>query len=261
MTIAVDPSDATRLYFGGVSLARGIVSGSASSYSIAVTSIGSDVHPDIHRLIVRTDATDEMWVACDGGVFRSTNASGAATFQHRNTGLATMTCTYIDHHPTEPAVLFSGVQDNGTLRFTGEEAWLHSDDGDGGANVVNWNDPYKIIRSYIYGTLFRTTDGGRSPASWGPVSPGSSGALFYPPLVGTPRNTAAPSEANIIATGASRTWFSAGLRRQLVDAGRCGSQRHRLGACVRERGGAVRRNDDGTGLRYARPGAPGAPES
>jgi hypothetical protein len=209
MSVAVDPSDVTRLYFGGVSMARGIVSGSGSSYSMAVTNIGADVHPDIHRLVVRADATNEMWVASDGGVFRSTNASGAATFQHRNTGLSTMTCTYIDHHPTEPAVLFSGVQDNGTLRFTGEEVWFHSADGDGGANVVNWNDPYKVIRSYVYGTLYRTTDGGQSPGSWSAASPGSSGALFYPPLVGTPRNTAAPGEADIIATGASRTWFSA----------------------------------------------------
>ena len=211
-SIAVDPTDVTRLYFGGIKLARGVVSssggGAALTYSLAVTSIGSDVHPDIHRLVVRDDAPDELWVACDGGVFRSINAPTAATFQARNTGLATMTCTYIDQHPTEAAVMFVGAQDNGTLRYTGEEAWLHSDDGDGGANVVNWNDPYKIIRSYIDGFLYRTSDGGQQPASWSDASPLAGGALFYPPLVGTPPNPASPADADIIALGASSTWFS-----------------------------------------------------
>jgi hypothetical protein len=212
MSIAVDPADATRLYFGGTSLARGIVSSSGAgptlAYSLAVTSIGGDVHPDIHRLVVRQDASSEVWVATDGGVFRTTDGPGAAAFAPRNTGLSTMTCTYLDHHPTEAAVIFCGAQDNGTLRYTGEEAWLHSADGDGGANVVNWNDPYKVIRSYIYGTLYRTTDGGESTGSWSYISPGASGALFYPPLVGTPRNVASPADAEIIAMGASRTWFS-----------------------------------------------------
>ena len=47
-------------------------------------------------------------------------------------------------HPTEDAVLFSGTQDNGGVRFTGEKAWLYSSGGDAGYAVINWNDPCQV---------------------------------------------------------------------------------------------------------------------
>ena len=216
--LAVDPSDITRIYIGayggaggGANIRRAIVSstgsGASLTYSGALTLLGGNVHPDVHKVYVRSDASDELWIACDGGAFRTTTASGTATFEARNTGLSTALCTYLDNHPTEAAVVFCGAQDNGTLRYTGEEAWLHSADGDGGAVVVNWNDPYKIIRTYVYGTLHRATDGGVGPGSWTVASPAASGALFYPPLVGAPPDATA-AHADRIAMGADRTWFS-----------------------------------------------------
>jgi hypothetical protein len=221
--IAVDPVNVGLIFIGaygggssgGASLFRGTVtstgSGSTLAYSFTSTApatFGGSVHPDVHRVVVRPDAGNELWVACDGGVFRTTDADGAAAFQSANVDLSTMTCTYLDQHPTEAAVIFCGAQDNGTLRYTGEEAWLHSADGDGGAVVVNWNNPYEVVRTYVYGTLDRTTDGGQSPGSWSDVSPGASGALFYPPLVGTPPDPSTPANANRIAMGADRPWFS-----------------------------------------------------
>ena len=217
--IAVDPTDVTRIFIGAYSngasgdarIFRGAVTSSGAgaglTYTYTGTDIGSGVHPDVHRVVVRSDAASEMWVACDGGIFRTTSADAATSFESKNVGLMTMTCTYLDHHPTEAAVIFCGAQDNGTLRYTGEEAWLHSADGDGGPVVVNWNDPYKILRTYVYGAIDRATDGGAGPGSWSRISPASSGALFYPPLVGTPIS-GTPSDADRVATGADRTWFS-----------------------------------------------------
>ena len=122
-----------------------------------------------------------------------------------------MTCTYLDHHPTEASVVFCGVQDNGTLRYTGEEAWLESAGGDGGHCVVNWNDPYQVISSYVYlppsyvAPLSRSMDGGES---WASASPSLTGGLFYPPVGGAPPNPSATAEAQRIALGADVTWFS-----------------------------------------------------
>ena len=210
--IAVDPTNVDTIFLGAYSvgasgdakLFRGAVS---ATPSLSTTDIGARVHPDVHRVVVRSDAPDELWVACDGGVFRTTTARGAATFTPRNVGLATVTCTYLDHHPTEAAVVFCGVQDNGAVRYTGEEAWLHSDDGDGGPMIVNWADPYRVLRSYVYGTLYRTSDGGAGPGSWSNASPAANGALFYPPLACAPPSGTA-ADADIVAMGADRTWFS-----------------------------------------------------
>jgi hypothetical protein len=217
--ITVDPSNVGLIfvgaYGGGPSgdawLTRGTVTSSGSgptlTYSFTPTDIGSGVHPDVHRVVLRSDASNELWVTCDGGVFQTTSADTATSFVAKNVGLATVLCTYLDHHPTEDAVIFCGVQDNGTLRYTGEEAWLHTGSGDGGPVVVNWNNPYQILRTYVYGTIELATDGGAGPGSWADVGPASSGALFYPPLVGTPPSST-PSDANTVATGADRVYFS-----------------------------------------------------
>jgi hypothetical protein len=210
--VAVDPSNVNRVYLGTLGVSRGIVtstgSGPSLAYNVAITSIGGQVHADLHRLCIRDGVPDELWAACDGGVYRSTNASGAAAFASLNVGLATITCTYLAQHPSQPALVFVGAQDNGQLRYTGEEAWLHSADGDGGACVVNWANAYKVISSYVNGSLRRTTDGGSAPGSWVDATPsGQTGALFYPPLVGTPVSGTA-SDADILAMGASQTFFS-----------------------------------------------------
>ncbi len=70
-------------------------------------------------------------------------------FLSRNTGLATMLINFLGQHPTEDAVLFTGTQDNGRQRFTGEEAWLYSSGGDSGYFVINWHNAYRILSNYI----------------------------------------------------------------------------------------------------------------
>ena len=137
-----------------------------STYNMAETYIGGTVHADLHDLQFTPGDSDKLWVGCDGGLFLTNNATGIANFESRNTGLATMTMNHLGIHPTEPAVLFCGTQDNGTTRYTGEEAWLHSDAGDGGFVVINWNNPYKVLRTYVRGIMYRTIDGGQAYSSW-----------------------------------------------------------------------------------------------
>lgn len=225
LAVAVDPNNVNRLYLGGStkvsggqwsgSLYRSIVtssgSGSGLTYSMTNTFIGGTVHADIHALEFTPGNSDRLWVGCDGGIFFTEAATGAATFEARNVGLATLTMNHLGMHPTEDAVLFCGAQDNGTIRYTGEEACLHSAAGDGGFVVVNWNDPYRVVRTYVLGIMERAIDGGQGYASWNDVSlpsPHYNNALFYAPLAGTPRNPGAPAEADILAFGGRRVWIS-----------------------------------------------------
>ena len=95
-----------------------------------------------------------MWVGCDGGVYRTDNATGAGDiFTSLNKGLQTLTLNYLGQHPSEDAVIFSGSQDNGGERFTGEEAWLYTSGGDSGYFVVNWSDPYRVADTYVRGAV------------------------------------------------------------------------------------------------------------
>ena len=148
-----------------------------------------------------------MWTGTDGGVFVHTNATGADGFESRNTGLATLCTIFLAQHPTEPAVLYVGLQDNGTAKCTGEQSWRHVLFADGGYCVVNWNDPFRLLL-FANGNVFRATDGGLDYGSWTTVTPaGATWQLMAEPLVGTPLNPANTAEADIVAFGVGRTIF------------------------------------------------------
>jgi hypothetical protein len=231
LAIAVDPTNVNRIYLGGSikysggdwsgCIYRSDVSSSGSgagrTYSMTNTFIGNSVHGDIHTIVFAPGDSNKLWVGCDGGVFYSTNPTGSGDdiFMARNTGLQTLTMECIGQHPTEDAVLFGGTQDNGGERFTGEEAWLYSSGGDAGFEIVSWNDPYKILSTYVYGSIGRSTDGGTRYSYTDDVSvPLASGeqALFYAPIAGTPPpspgSPTVATDADLVAFGSIRPWIN-----------------------------------------------------
>lgn len=227
LAVAVDPNNVNRIYLGGATVSsggdwsaalyRGDVTVSGTTASMTSTFIGNSVHADIHALTFAPGDSNKLWVGCDGGVFYSTSPGGSGDiFQQRNTGLATLTLEHLGQHPTEDAVLFCGSQDNGGERFTGEEAWLYSSGGDAGFQLVNWNDPYRVLSTYVRGAIRRSTDGGARYSYSNvnvPLATNQQGqlvesVLFYAPIAGTPRNPAAPGEAEIVAFGSIRPWIS-----------------------------------------------------
>jgi hypothetical protein len=223
LPIAVDPNDANVVYLAGSvfsgdgSIFRCMItssgSGSLLAYSMTPTFIGTGVHADVHALMHAPSSSSTLWVGCDGGVWRTTTATGAGTFLHRNTGLATLCCNAFAQHPTEPAVLVVGLQDNGTARYTGEEAWMHIADGDGGTPIIDWAAPNNVIVK-INRNTFLATDGGQSTGSFSPIGGGEASGqapIFGVPLATTPYNPATPAEGGIVAFGAGRTNFGMDL--------------------------------------------------
>jgi hypothetical protein len=219
LCVAVDPNNANLIYLGGDyfnaepypgSIWRCTVSASGAAYTMATTAVGQNAHADVHVLMHVPGDSDTLFAGTDGGLFVNANATTGALFEARNTGLATLCTNFIGQHPTEPAVLFAGLQDNGTARCTGEQVWRHVLFADGGYCVVNWNDPFRVVL-YANGNLFRATDGGQGYAttaagaislgSWSIVTPPGSSSIMAAPLVGAPINAANPAEAEILAFG------------------------------------------------------------
>jgi hypothetical protein len=220
-SLAVDPNNVNTIYMGGSTkyisgqwsgeIYHGAVTSSGTgtglTYSVTTTGIGGGAHADVQYLAFTPTSSTQLWAGTDGGLFRANNAGSSASFEQRNVGLQTLTMNHMGLHPTEPAVIFAGSQDNGTLRFVGEECWLHSAYGDGGYAIINWNDPYKVLRTYTGISVRRTTDGGQSATSWMNASPPSSGSLFYGPLAGCPQSTTT-ADAEIAAAGSSTVWLT-----------------------------------------------------
>jgi len=216
LCISVDPNDANRIYLGGDyfnaspypgSIWRCAVTASGSTLSMTGTYIGGNAHADVHTLVHVPGSSARLYVGTDGGVFEHRNATGAGDFESRNTGLATLCANFVAQHPTEPAVMYIGLQDNGTAKSVGEAVWRHVLFADGGYCVVNWNDPFKVLL-FANGAVYRATDGGLDYGSWSPVTPaGASWQVMAEPLVTTPRNPAAPAQAGIVAFGVGQTIY------------------------------------------------------
>ncbi len=115
------------------------------------TYIGNAVHADVHALrFVNAPGGVELWVGCDGGVFRSRRGGDRHTFTPCNGGLAVLECGYVTSHPTNDALVVSGTQDNGKLIRVGDTVWLHwgPGGGDGGGVAFHPVKPAYFAAQY-----------------------------------------------------------------------------------------------------------------
>lgn len=182
--------------------------------------IGRNIHPDIHAIAFATNIDgsqdgSQVWLGTDGGIFRSTTGGRAMSYAHRNHGFAITQTTYIAQRPDTDAVLFAGSQDQGTVRYWGEQAWFEKPTGDGGGVAIDPNDPYRIMRQYTHAELWTATDGGLGEASWQriPFPPQVAAnsferdfsTRFYSPIAVTP----AGALPTLAAFGTASVWLTA----------------------------------------------------
>jgi photosystem II stability/assembly factor-like uncharacterized protein len=210
LTIAVDPTDANLVYLGGDrmdappwagSVWRCTIQASGSGFRVGTSkSIGTHAHADVHFICLTPDDPNELWCACDGGVFLNRDPRGSGEFVSQNNGLACLCSNFIAQHPTDPNILFTGLQDNGTARTASGPIWTHVSGGDGGYCLINWNDPDKVL-VYMNGVVYRSTTGGTSHAGWLPVWR-FGWATMTQPVVGVPFDPSQPATANLVAVGA-----------------------------------------------------------
>lgn len=212
LTAVVDPADANLIYLGGDrmdappwggSVWRCSIQASGSAYKVSKSaSIGTHAHADIHVICHTPGSPNELWCGCDGGVFLNRDPKGTGEFVSQNNGLACLCSNFIAQHPTDPNILFSGLQDNGTARTSSGPIWTHVSGGDGGYCLINWNTPNQVL-VYMNGVVYRSTTGGTSHAGWTPVW--SFGwATMTQPIVGAPYNPSSPASADLVAVGAGQ---------------------------------------------------------
>ena len=241
--IIVSPDNANRIYIGGSTVwYKGSWVASLFRLDLNVTSngnamvmgtpetIGTNVHADVHGFAFTPGDSEKLWVACDGGLFFTDQAVSGTKyfFKSCNRGLQTLTMNYLGTHPTEEEVLFCGAQDNGGLRYTGEDVWMHSTPGDGGTFLINWFDTNIAIVNYHSNMFNRVTNGGNRKGNGDydyaqtsvPVNTSTNSAnhelyLFYspvaqvsPPAAIDKNNDTHKRQGNLLAFGTQRPWIS-----------------------------------------------------
>jgi hypothetical protein len=128
LAIAVSPTDKNVLFTGGVNIWKSTNGG--ANFTIAAHWAGDGgtpyVHADIHQLGFNGST---LWVGCDGGVFKTTNSGTSWADKSSNLSIAQMYGMGLS--ATDPNLIVSGHQDNGTNLKTSPTQWAQILGGDG----------------------------------------------------------------------------------------------------------------------------------
>jgi len=191
--VAVSPADEDLVFASGLDVYRSTTGGSGLSqvaywwmgYGGVVPNGGPEgpsdyVHADQHAITFEPGDPQTVYIACDGGVFKSTD--GGVNWDGKNGGLRTTQfyAGFANGSATTNLAL-GGLQDNGTLLWTGGDSWDKTFGGDGGWCAIDPTDEDVMYEEYVYLNIHKTTDAG---ANWFEVHSLSSGsANFIAPFV------------------------------------------------------------------------------
>ncbi len=138
------------------------------------------VHADDHALTFDPTNSQIIYIGCDGGIFKSTD--GGTTWAGKNGGFVT-TQFYngFAGASTTPALSLGGLQDNGTVLYTGSPSWSKVFGGDGGWCAIDPTNENVLYEEYVYCDMYKSVDGGNN---WNEIHGGDSGnANFIAPFV------------------------------------------------------------------------------
>lgn len=170
--IAVKPGDVSTILCAGLEVYRSTTGGGGLSkisrwdlgYYGVVPAGGPEgpsnyVHADAHAVVWSLTNPQTVYVACDGGVFKSTN-NGTA-WAGLNGGLQTTQYYAGLAVSSSPDLrVLGGLQDNGSVLYTGSPSWSKVFGGDGGYCGIAANDPDLLYEEYVYLDIYRSFDAG-----------------------------------------------------------------------------------------------------
>jgi hypothetical protein len=175
--VLVDPADAKHLYLGLEEIYesndRGQTWTSIGPYwnfgkpcwseDPAKNTCPNTTHPDQHAVVIASDGT--AYFGNDGGIYsRASSLRTVVQWNDLNSNLHTLQYYYagIGRAPGGDAI-WGGLQDNGTSLLTPGAAQMVSPfGGDGGDVIVDPNDARRAVNEYVYLTMARTQNGGKS---------------------------------------------------------------------------------------------------
>lgn len=179
-TLAVDPSDAGRVFFGGVELWKWELGQVNPSPAGTWTQVAFEfpaspfnpwyVHSDKHIIVFQPSNPNIMYVGCDGGVFKSMNKG--QTYIAANKGYNVTQCYTVgyDYMASSRALAVAGCQDNGTQFIDGlgntSMSATSINGGDGGYTEFSYINPNAVFSTVYYGSLSRSANRGSSSSDF-----------------------------------------------------------------------------------------------
>lgn len=166
LAIAVNPTNSSQLVTGGIRIWTSANGGSNFTFQDDNVSTVSYYHPDIHDLIYHPLDNSILYMACDGGVYRS-NDNGD-NWYNLNTGLQVSQYYKISINTASGAgnenVIIGGLQDNGTNKRTiaGGTSFTKISGSDGMDCVIDPDNINTYITSAQDGVFYYSGNAGSS---------------------------------------------------------------------------------------------------
>jgi photosystem II stability/assembly factor-like uncharacterized protein len=185
LCIAVNPSNANSVFIGNIELHQ---STDGSTFSPKRISGGSSAwdcptHVDLHRIVFAPSNSNYVYIACDGGIYKSTD--GGSSWSSANKGITTIQLYRIASHPSDHDTLLGGAQDNGNFRTLngGSTAWDFVTTGDGMECFFDHTTPNVVYFATQNASLYKSTNYGTTN-TW----LGSFGGAWISPFFIHPSN-------------------------------------------------------------------------
>jgi photosystem II stability/assembly factor-like uncharacterized protein len=140
-------------------------------------------HVDLHRIVFAPSNNNYVYLACDGGIYKSTD--GGTNWSSANKGITTIQLYRIASHPSNHDTLLGGAQDNGNFRTLngGATAWGFVTTGDGMECFFDHTTPNVVYFSTQNTSLYKSTNYGTTN-TW----LGSFGGAWISPFFMHPSN-------------------------------------------------------------------------
>jgi len=197
LSLTVSPYDENTIFVGGINTWKSVDGG--ITWNICSHWYGGGgveyKHADEHYLKYNP-STARLYSANDGGLYYSDNdgnnwtdiSDGLQISQFYRSGIS----------QTNPALIISGAQDNGTLLMNGINLWDAVRGGDGMECIIDPTNENIMYSSVYYGAISKSTNGG---GSFNDISPANDGAWVTPYVLD-------PSNPNRIIAGYTEVWES-----------------------------------------------------
>lgn len=161
LVLECSDANADILLAGGLYVAKTINGGTSwqtiSTYSPYTAT--NYVHADNHELEFLPGSTQTIFSGNDGGIFKSTNQGTAWT--DLSSGLRIAQIYRLSTSATNPSIVYSGWQDNGSNRWDGT-SYTQVYGADGMEALVDYTNSNIVFIETQYGSIYKSTNGGSS---------------------------------------------------------------------------------------------------
>lgn len=210
--IKINDTDSSKILFGGVNFYKSTNFGSDLTLKSSTnTSATNYIHVDHHDIISNPKDPNKVYIATDGGLYRSNNF-GETFFRCQSGYVTTQFYANISNSATDSTLILGGVQDNGVVRFGGSTSWYRSSSGDGMMCYINPLNNNSVIACNQYLEISRSYSKG-DQGTWTVVySSNSTNSNFTAPLASCPSDTSVfygGTKLIVKSTNGGLNWFNA----------------------------------------------------